>query len=76
MTQIQFTLNMDKLKDSIMNSNIEAVTKSTIVLILNEYMEKERDEYLNNKPYERGTGSRDYRNGYYTRSLMLEVGKV
>ncbi|SFE12729.1 Transposase, Mutator family, partial [Lentibacillus persicus] len=66
MTQIQFTLNMDKLKDSIMNSNIEAVTKSTIVLILNEYMEKERDEYLNNKPYERGTGSRDYRNGYYT----------
>ena len=36
MTQLQFNLNMDHLKDSVMNSNIDTVIKASIVLVLNE----------------------------------------
>ena len=52
MTQIQFNLNVDLLKESVMNSNIDMVLKSSIILVLNEYMEKERDEYLQAAGYE------------------------
>jgi putative transposase len=76
MTQIQFNLNMDLLKDSVMNSNIDAVVKSTIVLVLNEYMEKERDDYLKVPAYERSVDRHDYRNGYYERDFMMSIGKI
>lgn len=76
LTQLKFTLDMDVLKDSVMNSNIEAVVKSTIVLVLNEYMEKERDDYLRAAAYERSDARRDYRNGYYERELMMSIGKI
>ena len=76
MTQLQFNLNMDILKDSVMNSNIDAVIKSTIVLVLNEFMERERDQHLNAKMYERCDERMDYRNGYYERDLVMSIGKV
>jgi putative transposase len=76
MTQIQFNLNLDILKESVMNSNIESVLKASIVLVLNEYMEKERDEHLQAGAYERTKARRDYRNGYYERELLISVGKV
>jgi putative transposase len=76
MTQLNFTLDVDLLKDSVLNSNLEAVVKSTIVLVLNEYMEKERDEYLQTASYERSLERIDYRNGYYERDLLLSIGKV
>lgn len=76
MTQLQFTLDIDLLKESVMNSNIDVVVKSSIVLVLNEFMEKERDHYLKAAPYERSSGRRDYRNGYYERELILSIGKV
>ena len=76
MTQLQFTLDMDVLKDSVMNSNIDTVVKSAIVLVLNEFMEKERDEYLQAASYERSTERRDYRNGYYERDLTMSIGKI
>lgn len=76
LTQLKFTLDMDVLKDSVMNSNIEAVVKSTIVLVLNEYMEKERDDYLQAAAYERSDARRDYRNGYYERELLMSIGKI
>jgi hypothetical protein len=47
MTQLQFNLDMDLLKETVMNSNIDAVVRSAIVLVLNEFMEKERDGFLN-----------------------------
>ena len=59
-----------------MNSNIETVVKSAIVLVLNEYMEKERDEYLQAAAYERSDERRDYRNGYYERELTMSIGKI
>lgn len=76
MTQLQFNLDMDFLKDSIINSNIDAVIKSAIVLVLNEFMEKERDDYLQVDTYERSTNRRDYRNGYYERELTMSIGKI
>ncbi|GAA0335632.1 IS256-like element IS256 family transposase [Bacillus carboniphilus] len=76
MTQFQFNLNMELLKDSVMNSNIDAVVKSTIVLVLNEYMEKERDDYLKAEAYERTDSRQDYRNGYYPRDWTVSVGKI
>ncbi len=59
MTQIQFNLDIDVLKESVMNSNIDAVVKSSIVLVLNEFMEKERDEHLQASAYERSPERRD-----------------
>ena len=76
MTQLQFNLDMNVLKDSVINSNIDAVIKSAIVLVLNEFMEKERDEYLQAYPYERTDYRRDYRNGYYERELTMSIGKI
>lgn len=76
MTQIQFNLNMDDLKDSLMNSNMDTVVKSTIVLVLNEYMEKERDEHLKVPAYQRSGSREDYRNGYYERDYMMNIGRI
>lgn len=76
MTQLQFNLDIDLLKESVMNSNIETVVKSAIVLVLNEFMEKERDEYLQVSAYERSEDRRDYRNGYYERDITLSIGKI
>jgi putative transposase len=76
MTQFHFNLDMDLLKDSVMNSNIDTVVKSSIVLVLNEFMEKERDDYLQAAPFERSSERRDYRNGYYERELILNIGKI
>lgn len=76
MTQLQFNLDMDLLKESVLNSNIDAVIKSAIVLVLNEYMEKERDDYLHADAYERSPERLDYRNGYYERELTMSIGKI
>lgn len=76
MTQLHFNLNLDHLKDSVMNSNIETVVKSTIVLVLNEFMERERDHHLQAAAYERTSNRQDYRNGYYERDLVMNIGKI
>src|SRR3954466_15763194 len=76
MTQFQFNLNIDDLKDSVMNSDINDVIKASIVLVLNSAMEQERDKYLQARAYERSTDRRDYRNGYYERDLVLSLGKI
>jgi putative transposase len=76
MTHLQFNLDMDLLKESVMNSNIDAVLRSAIVLILNELMEKERDEFLHVAAYERSSERQDYRNGYYERELTMSIGKL
>lgn len=76
MTQVQFNLNVDVLKDAIVNSNLDMVIKSAVVLVLNEFMEKERDDYLKAAPYERAVERRDYRNGYYERELLMSIGNI
>jgi putative transposase len=76
MTQLQFNLDLDLLKESVINSNLDLVIKSAIVLVLNEVMENERDNYLRAASYERSPDRRDYRNGYYERELILGIGKL
>lgn len=76
MTQIQFTLNFDEIKETLIESNLDEVLKSTLVIILNEYMKKERDDYLNVDPYERTDSRIDYRNGFYDRELILSIGSI
>lgn len=67
---------MDFLKESVMDSDMEAIVKSTVVLILNEFMEKERDDYIQAKAYERIDARKGQRNGYYERDLTLTIGRV
>jgi len=76
MTHLQFTLNFEELKEELMATNIDEVLKSTLVIILNEYMKKERDDYLKVSSHERSEARVDYRNGFYDRELMMNVGKV
>ena len=76
MTQLQFNLDFEKIKDEVMKSNLNDVMKSTIILLFNEYMEMERDRYMKTSLYERSEIRHDYRNGYYERDLVLNVGRV
>ncbi|MEK5444877.1 IS256 family transposase [Fredinandcohnia sp. FSL W7-1320] len=76
MTQIQFNLDIDVLKESVMNSDIDSVIKASIVLVLNSVMEKERDDFLQVGSYERSTDRFDSRNGYYERELIMSIGRV
>jgi len=76
LTQLHFSLDVERLKEKVMNSNLDSVVKSAIVLVLNEFMEKERDDYLKVAPYERSDARKDYRNGYYERDLVLGIGKI
>jgi len=77
MTQLNFTLNLDELKEKVANaSGLDAVVKSSLVLVINEFMEKEREDYLNAKSHQRTVERTDYRNGYYERDLIIAIGKV
>jgi putative transposase len=76
LTQLQFNLNIEDLKESIINSDLDAVVKASVVLVLNSVMEKERDNYLQAGAYERTSERCDYRNGYYERDLLLSIGKI
>ncbi|HET7628254.1 MAG TPA: IS256 family transposase [Bacillales bacterium] len=76
MTQLNLTVSLEDLKDQVANSELDAVMKSSLVLVLNECMKKERDEYLNAKAYERTDRRFDYRNGYYERDYLISMGKI
>jgi hypothetical protein len=76
MTQLQFNLNLDILKESVMDSNIDSVIKASIVLVLTKFMEKERDDHLKASAYVRTPSRHDYRHGYYERELLLSIGKI
>lgn len=76
MTQLKFNLNIDDLKECIMESGLDHVIKSSVILVLNEYMKKERDDYLNVGAYERSPERSDSRNGFYDRGLILSFGKI
>lgn len=76
MTQLHLNVNYEKVKEELETSGLTDVTRSMLVLMLNEYMEKERDEYMENSPYDRSDNRHDYRNGYYHRDYYLTIGKI
>src|SRR5690554_2568004 len=76
MTHIQFSLNVDDLKEKILGSNLDDIMKSIIILVLNEYMKHEQTEFLQANNYERSPERRDYRNGYYERKYVTKIGSI
>lgn len=76
MTHIQFTLDFNEIKEKILDSNLDDILKSTMILILNDYMKQEQTEYLNAQAYERTDDRRDYRNGYYEREYLMNIGNI
>lgn len=76
MTQINITINLEDLKEKVENSSLESPVKSSLSLILNSLMEKERDEYINAFPHERTVERKGQRNGYYGRELITGAGSL
>lgn len=60
MTQVNFSLNIDELKEKVMDSKLDDVLKSALVMVLNEIMLKEQEEYLKASQYERNDLRTDY----------------
>lgn len=76
MTQLNFTLNMDELKEAISQSSLNELMKATLTLVLNSYMENERDAFIQASHYERNDHRSDYRNGYYEREIIVPAGNI
>src|SRR5699024_7526586 len=75
-TQTNITINLEDLKEKVENSSLESPVKSSLSLILNSLMEKERDEYINALSHERTDERNGYRNGYYGRDLITGAGSL
>ncbi|MFO8070091.1 MAG: IS256 family transposase [Alkalibacterium sp.] len=76
MTQFNLNINFEELTEGILKSDMNSKLKSLAVLVMNAYMETERDEYINAKKYERSLSREDYRNGYYSRHYTVSVGSL
>lgn len=76
MTQLNFTLDMDKLTEEILSSNLNSATKGLAVAVFNAYMEAERDAYVQADSRERHALRQDMRNGYYERDYKLPIGRI
>src|SRR5699024_1925425 len=61
MTQLNFNLDMDKLTEEILGSDLNATTKGLAVAVFNAYMEAERDAYVQAKNRERSPDRQDMR---------------
>src|SRR5699024_9773603 len=75
MTQLNFNLDMDKLTEEILGSDLTATTKGVAVAGFNAYMEAERDECVQAKNRERNPERQDMRNGYHARGYRLAFGR-
>ncbi len=73
MTQLHFTINQEEIQNLINKSVDNEIARSILTKVFNELMEKERDEYLNNKAYQRDSNRTSYRNGYYERDYTTKI---
>ena len=76
MTQLHFTINQDEIQNLINESVDNKIAKSILTKVFNELMEKERDEYLDNKAYQRDSNRTSYLNGYYERDYTTKIGTL
>lgn len=76
LTKINITVDYEELKEALTGSNMADHLKALSVMVLNAYMEAERDEHIEAGRYEQTTSRRDYRNGYYTRDYTLPIGSI
>lgn len=52
MTQLNLNLNLEEIEAAILGSDMDNIIKSSVILMLNQYMENERDAYLQAEAYE------------------------
>lgn len=52
------------------------MTITMLTKVFNELMEKEGDENLENKAYQRDPNRSTYRNGYYERDYTIKIGTL
>lgn len=76
MTQLNFNLDMDKLTEEILGSDLNSATKGLAVAVFNAYMESERDAHVQAQNRERSADRQDMRNGYYQRDYKLPMGRL
>lgn len=76
MTQLNLNLNQEEIEAAILESNMDNIIKSSVILMLNQYMENERDAYLQAEAYERNDTRVTQRNGYYERDYTLAIGRI
>lgn len=76
MTQLHFTLNTEDIQNLINTEVKNDIARNILTKVFNELMEKERDEYLENKAYQRDPNRNTYRNGYYERYYTTKRGTL
>ena len=76
MTQLHFTLSIEDIQNLINAKVKNDMAKTILTKVFNELMEKERDEYLENKSYQRDSNISTYRNGYYERDYTTKLGTL
>lgn len=76
MTQLHFTINQEEIQNLIDSEVKNDIARTILTKVFNELMEKERDEYLENKAYQRDPKRTTYRNGYYERDYTTKVGTL
>lgn len=76
MTKFNFTVDVKEMTEELLGSNLTDKVKAFAVMILNAYMEAERDMHIDAGRHEQTESRRDYRNGYYTRDYTLPIGKL
>lgn len=74
MTQLNHNAIMQNLKAKIGSGTLTDAVKSVLQTILNEYMELERDAYIQAAQYERNATRTSMRNGYYERHFLFPFG--
>ncbi len=76
MTQIHFTISEEDIQNLINTEVRNETSRSILTNVFNQLMEKERDEYLDNKAYQRDSERTTYRNGYYERDFTTRIGTL
>jgi putative transposase len=68
--------NVIQIDDDRIKSHLDRVVRGTVEETLNGLLDAEADRLCNAQRYERTTGRRDTRAGYYERDLETKAGKV
>ncbi len=76
MTQLHFTISEEDIQNLINTEVKNEASRSILTNVFNQLMEKERDEYLDNKAYQRDSERTTYRNGYYERDFTTRIGTL
>ncbi len=76
MTHINFTLELEQVQELIEKSGSNDLAKPMLTTILNQLMDKQRDEYVQVDDYVRNEQRQTQRNGYYQRSYTTRIGKL